>query len=120
MCVCLPPRGSRMDSINFYFKSEGKKESGVRYLLQSIYMFQSKIWKGRRKDKECPTPPGGEESKEYLQDHNAKDRISDADFFKLVALPPSSDLNEWLATHTISFFNHVNLVYGVVSEFCTA
>ncbi|XP_059177651.1 MOB kinase activator 2-like isoform X2 [Physella acuta] len=77
-------------------------------------------WKGRRKDKDSPTPPNAEEQKEYLEDPNIKDRISDADFFKLVALPPMLDLNEWLATHTISFFNHVNLIYGVVSEYCTA
>ncbi|RUS82683.1 hypothetical protein EGW08_009520, partial [Elysia chlorotica] len=78
--------------------------------------------KGRRKDKDSPTPPGlGEEQqKEYLQEDNLRERVSDADFFKLVAIPPYLDLDEWLATHTISFFNHVNLLYGVVSEFCTA
>ncbi|GFN98738.1 mob kinase activator 2 [Plakobranchus ocellatus] len=88
-----------------------------------MYGFRANIStrKGRRKDKDSPTPPGlGEELKEYLQEDNLRDRVSDADFFKLVALPPYLDLNEWLATHTISFFNHVNLLYGVVSEYCTA
>ncbi|CAG5133764.1 unnamed protein product [Candidula unifasciata] len=74
--------------------------------------------KGRRKDKDSPTPT--EEQKEYLEDPNIKNRISDADFFRLVTLPPMLDLNEWLATHTMSFFNHVNLIYGAVSEYCTA
>ncbi|CAG5132658.1 unnamed protein product, partial [Candidula unifasciata] len=76
--------------------------------------------KGRRKDKDANTTVSTEEQKEYLEDPNIKDRISDADLFRLVALPPMLDLNEWLATHTIAFFNHVNLLYGVVSEYCTA
>ncbi|KAK3800223.1 hypothetical protein RRG08_064332 [Elysia crispata] len=58
--------------------------------------------KGRRKDKDSPTPPGlGEEQKEYLQEDNLRERVSDADFFKLVAIPPYLDLNEWLATHIL-------------------
>ncbi|CAL1548268.1 unnamed protein product [Lymnaea stagnalis] len=88
--------------------------------MTSGMLFVINFWKGRRKDKDSPTPPNAEEQKEYLEDPNIKDRISDADFFKLVALPNMLDLNEWLATHTISFFNHVNLIYGVVSEYCTA
>ncbi|XP_041367672.1 MOB kinase activator 2-like isoform X2 [Gigantopelta aegis] len=74
--------------------------------------------KGRRKDKDCPTPPA--EEKQYLCEDYIKERITDADFFKLVSLPPQLDYNEWLATHTMSFFNHVNLMYGVISEYCTS
>ena len=33
-----------MESINFYFKTEAKKESGLRYLLQSLSMFQARLW----------------------------------------------------------------------------
>uniref|UniRef100_A0A0B6Y3U2 Uncharacterized protein n=1 Tax=Arion vulgaris TaxID=1028688 RepID=A0A0B6Y3U2_9EUPU len=75
--------------------------------------------KGRRKDKDSTTTINTEEQKEYLEDPNIKERISDADLFRLVALPPMLDLNEWLATHTIAFFNHVNLIYGVISEYCS-
>ncbi|XP_013091681.1 MOB kinase activator 2-like isoform X3 [Biomphalaria glabrata] len=95
-----------------------KPEPDTKYFVNTIikhYLFR----KGRRKDKDSPTPPNAEEQKEYLEDPYFRDRISDADFFKLVALPNMLDLNEWLATHTISFFNHVNLIYGVVSEYCT-
>ncbi|GFR88978.1 MOB kinase activator 2 [Elysia marginata] len=100
-------------------------EPSRRYLVdinvKSGHSCSALALKGRRKDKDSPTPPGlGEEQKEYLQEDNLKERVSDADFFKLVAIPPYLDLNEWLATHTISFFNHVNLLYGVVSEYCTA
>lgn len=76
--------------------------------------------KGRRKDKDSPTPPISDEQKQYLEENCIRQRVIDADFDKLVELPPSLDNNEWLATHTISFFNHVNLMYGVVSEYCTA
>ncbi|XP_023019837.1 MOB kinase activator 2 [Leptinotarsa decemlineata] len=37
----------------------------------------------------------------------------------LVDLPAGLDYNEWLASHTMSLFDHVNLVYGSISEFCT-
>ncbi|KAL3842096.1 hypothetical protein ACJMK2_020158 [Sinanodonta woodiana] len=79
-----------------------------------------RLWKGRRKDKDSPTPPVQEECREYMDEQCLRQKIVDADFYKLVSLPPCLDHNEWLATHTISFFNHVNLMYGVVSEFCTA
>lgn len=36
-----------------------------------------------------------------------------------VELPPGEDLNEWLAVHTIEFYNELNLLYGVLVEFCT-
>ncbi|KAL8618956.1 hypothetical protein ACOMHN_018339 [Nucella lapillus] len=82
-------------------------------------LFVMNFWKGRRKDKDSPTPPISDEQKQYLQENCLRQRVIEADFIKLVQLPPSLDSNEWLATHTISFFNHVNLMYGVVSEYCT-
>ena len=30
------------------------------------------------------------------------------------------DENEWLAVNTVDFFNEINLLYGVIAEFCTA
>jgi len=35
-----------------------------------------------------------------------------------VKLPPGEDLNEWLAVHSIDFFNQTNLLYGSIDEFC--
>jgi len=35
-----------------------------------------------------------------------------------VKLPPGEDLNEWLASHTIDFYNQCNLLYGSIMEFC--
>lgn len=63
----------------------------------SLFFFR----KGRRKDnsKDSPTPPVPEEARQYLEDSCVRERVTDADFYKLVALPPSVDYNEWLATH---------------------
>ncbi|XP_007896890.1 MOB kinase activator 3A isoform X2 [Callorhinchus milii] len=37
-----------------------------------------------------------------------------------VQLPSNEDLNDWVAVHVVDFFNRINLIYGTVSEFCTA
>jgi len=47
------------------------------------------------------------------------DTISEADFEQLVILPPSMDFQEWLASHMLALFHHVNALYGAVCEFCT-
>ncbi|XP_077548291.1 MOB kinase activator 1B-like [Haemaphysalis longicornis] len=36
-----------------------------------------------------------------------------------VMLPESEDLNEWVAVHTVDFFNQISILYGMVSESCT-
>lgn len=79
-----------------------------------------RVRKTKRKDKDSSTPPAPEEARQYLEEGCVREKVTDADFYKLVALPPSVDYNEWLATHSISFFNHVNLMYGVISEYCTS
>ncbi|WAR01837.1 MOB2-like protein [Mya arenaria] len=83
-------------------------------------LFVFNFWKGRRKDKDSPTPPLQDEYRQYLEEEFVQHRITNTDFYRLVTLPACLDLNEWLATHAVSFFNHVNLMYGVISEFCTS
>ena len=34
-------------------------------------------------------------------------------------LPKDEELNDWLAVHVVDFFNRINLLYGVIAEFCT-
>lgn len=34
-------------------------------------------------------------------------------------MPPCVDRREWVAVHTIAFFHHLNVVYGVLSEYCS-
>ncbi|XP_051131813.1 MOB kinase activator-like 1A [Andrographis paniculata] len=36
-----------------------------------------------------------------------------------VKLPQGIDYREWLAVNTVDFFNHVNVLYGALTEFCT-
>ncbi|KJE88793.1 hypothetical protein CAOG_00376 [Capsaspora owczarzaki ATCC 30864] len=35
-----------------------------------------------------------------------------------VQLPPTENLNEWLAVHVVDFFNRVNLIYGTIGDQC--
>ncbi|KAL7168518.1 hypothetical protein ACSBR2_038865 [Camellia fascicularis] len=37
-----------------------------------------------------------------------------------VRLPPGEHPSEWLAVNTVDFFNQVNILYGTLTEFCTA
>ncbi|OBZ91070.1 CBK1 kinase activator protein MOB2 [Choanephora cucurbitarum] len=40
--------------------------------------------------------------------------------FKMITeLPKYVDINEWLAFNTFEFFNHINLFYGSITNFCT-
>lgn len=36
-----------------------------------------------------------------------------------VRLPEGEFFEEWLAVHTVDFFNHLNILYGTMTEFCT-
>ncbi|KAK4008279.1 MOB kinase activator-like 2 isoform X2 [Daphnia magna] len=62
---------------------------------------------------------GDAEHKLYLESTVLERKVPEADLRQLIDLPPGLDLNEWLASHTIAFFEHVNLLYGAVSEYCT-
>jgi len=60
------------------------------------------------------------EKKLYLEEQYLNCFLKEKTFIKeLVPLPPDIEMNEWLATHTLVFFNHVNLLYGCISELCT-
>lgn len=41
------------------------------------------------------------------------------DLRETVRLPKDEDLNDWIAVHVVDFFNRINLLYGVISEYCT-
>ncbi|KFX94711.1 hypothetical protein V490_04234 [Pseudogymnoascus sp. VKM F-3557] len=38
---------------------------------------------------------------------------------KIVKLPEGEDENEWLAVNMVDFYNHINLLYGSITEFCS-
>ncbi|KAJ8919575.1 hypothetical protein NQ315_002197 [Exocentrus adspersus] len=75
--------------------------------------------KARRKEKEGTESSSGGDSKLYLEATVLERKLPEMDMRLLVDLPPGLDYNEWLASHTMALFDHVNLVYGTVSEFCT-
>eukprot|EP00948_MAST-09A_sp_MAST-9A-sp1_P002846 g2846.t1 len=45
--------------------------------------------------------------------------IEEGNLRKAVKLPEGTELNDWLATHTLEFFNDISLLFSVISEFCT-
>lgn len=84
------------------------------YLRETVDWFMGKA---RKRDRECM---GNEnERKLYLQDPLLELRIPENEINFLTDLPGGLDYNEWLASHTIGFFEHINLIYGTISEFCT-
>ncbi|XP_065159536.1 MOB kinase activator-like 2 isoform X2 [Atheta coriaria] len=75
--------------------------------------------KARRKDREGADNANAGDSKLYLESAVLENKLPELDMRLMVDLPPGLDYNEWLASHTMALFDHVNLVYGAVSEFCT-
>uniref|UniRef100_UPI00358F9A40 MOB kinase activator 2-like isoform X1 n=1 Tax=Myxine glutinosa TaxID=7769 RepID=UPI00358F9A40 len=72
-------------------------------------------WKSK-KDRERPA----DQKKTYLDGDVIRAQVTDCDFGALVRLPDAIDHNEWLATHTTTFFNHISLQYSTISEYCTS
>lgn len=60
-----------------------------------------------------------DETRLYLQEPCLERKIPETELLSITEVPEGLDVNEWLALHTIGFFEHVNLIYGTVSEFCT-
>lgn len=46
-------------------------------------------------------------------------KIPETELNYITEIPEGLESREWLALHTIGFFEHINLIYGTVSEFCT-
>ncbi|XP_061705934.1 MOB kinase activator-like 2 isoform X2 [Cydia pomonella] len=90
---------------------------GVLFSLPSYLYAAVPFRKARRKDREGEAAG---DPKLYLQEALLERKLPELDMRQLVDLPRHLDYNEWLASHTLALFEHVNLVYGAVSEFCTA
>ncbi|KMQ96939.1 mob kinase activator-like 2 isoform x1 protein [Lasius niger] len=74
------------------------------------------VKKARRKEKDAGAT---EDPKLYLEEAALERQLPELDLRMLVDLPPGLDYNEWLASHTLALFDHINLIYGTISEFCT-
>ena len=45
--------------------------------------------------------------------------VSSADLARSVRLPPATNVNHWLSTHTVDFFQLTTVLYGALSDVCT-
>ncbi|KAM7258002.1 hypothetical protein ACFE04_013743 [Oxalis oulophora] len=45
--------------------------------------------------------------------------LSSGHLREAVKLPTGEDINEWLAVHTVDFYNQVHMLYLTVTDFCT-
>lgn len=56
----------------------------------------------------------------YYKPHKfAKSVVKLSDLSTSVKLPSGCNINHWLSTHTIDFYNIINIVRGTLTEFCT-
>ncbi|KAJ7591131.1 Mob1/phocein [Mycena floridula] len=60
-----------------------------------------------------------EGTKQYQLRKYAEATLGSGNLKLAVQLPDGEDTNEWLAVHAVDFFNHLNMLYGTVTEFCT-
>ncbi|KAF0273011.1 hypothetical protein FOG51_01887 [Hanseniaspora uvarum] len=44
---------------------------------------------------------------------------SDSVLEQAIKLPKGENINEWFAVHTVDFYNHINMLYGCITEFCS-
>ena len=58
-------------------------------------------------------------TKRYELHKYAQATLGTGNLHDAVTLPEGEDVNEWLAVNTVDFFNEINLLYGVIAEFCT-
>lgn len=60
-------------------------------------------------------------SKQHTLHAFAKATLGSGDVLSAVALPEGEDRNEWLAVHTVDFFNEISLLYGLLTDgVCTS
>ncbi len=71
-------------------------------LFHSCYLCR----KGKRKEKDSPTPIQ-DEYKAYLEDDYVKEKIIDTDLDRLVNIPSGLERSEWLATHS-KYYTYYN------------
>jgi MOB kinase activator 1 len=72
----------------------------------------SKTFKPKKKVKEG--------TQRYKLHTFAKSLVRSGDLAKAVRLPENAPPSHWLSVHTVDFYNIINVLYGSVTEFCTA
>jgi len=64
-----------------------------------------------------------EKGKAYLLEKYTEqllDKVSKEELRETVPVPAGVDTNEWLATNTLSFYNHINQIYSTITASCTS
>ncbi|CED83826.1 mob1 phocein [Phaffia rhodozyma] len=78
--------------------------------MSSIFNLRTRTFKPKQ-------APSG--SKQYQLKKFAESTLGSGNLRAAVRLPEGEDENEWIAVHIVDFFNHINMLYGTISEFCT-
>ncbi|KAJ6923148.1 MOB kinase activator-like 1A isoform X1 [Populus alba x Populus x berolinensis] len=81
----------------------------------SLFGLGSRNQKTFRPKKNAPSGSKGAQLQKHIDATLGSGNLREA-----VRLPPGEDINEWLAVNTVDFFNQVNILYGTLTEFCTA
>ena len=72
------------------------------------------------KDKTFRAKKGHKEgTKRYDLHKHAKATLGSGNLQAAVKLPENEDKEEWLAVHTVDFFNQINLLFGSILDWCT-
>eukprot|EP01137_Pigoraptor_chileana_P006682 Opistho-2@51283 len=79
------------------------------------WLFANKSTKTFKPKKNIP-----EGTKQYQLKKYAEATLGSGNLRLAVTLPEGEDLNEWVAVNTVDFFNQINMLYGTITEFCTA
>jgi MOB kinase activator 1 len=79
--------------------------------------FFTKIFGGNKTFKPLK-PQKGEKQKELSE--YARTTLGSGNMRLAVLLPKGEELFEWLAVNTVDFFNEISLLYGTITEYCTA
>jgi len=82
-------------------------------MLKSIFGNKNKTFKPVK------AHPEGMGNRSKLSEY-AKATLGSGNMRSAVVLPKGEELNEWLAVNTVDFFNEISLLYGTITEFCTA
>ncbi|RHY31308.1 hypothetical protein DYB32_003606 [Aphanomyces invadans] len=68
-----------------------------------------------------PKKPHAQGTRSWHMHQHAKQSLAQGlDVLDAVKLPPGFGREEWIAVHAHDFFNEVSLLYGTISELCTA
>ncbi|KAH8080198.1 Mob1/phocein [Filobasidium floriforme] len=68
-----------------------------------------------------PTPSSAsltQGTKQYQLRKYAEQTLGSGNLRNAVVLPEGEEVCEWVAVHVVDFFNHLNMLYGTVTEFC--